>query len=152
MTTEPLLGHMRFVQANIAHAGLKNLELYKMFLADREGRVSLADRDEDGNPCRTESLMVRLDFFEEKKNVQGRVAWIQADVNGYGLQLVRGAEKIIKREKPLITVGVYHNPDEFFGIAPLLHEWVPEYKFMMRRCQCNVAIPYSEITLIAYIP
>ena len=55
-------------------------------------------------------------------------------------------------DKPLITVAVYHNPEEMFGIVPLLREWVPEYKFMVRRCQCNPRIPYTEITLIAYIP
>ena len=43
-------------------------------------------------------------------------------------------------------------PEEFFGIAPLLKEWVPEYKLMVRRCQCNPAIPYGDITLIANIP
>jgi len=66
--------------------------------------------------------------------------------------VVKGAEKIIKRDKPLITVGIYHHPEEFFEIAPLLHEWVPEYKFLVRRCQCNPGITYSGITLIAYIP
>ena len=96
--------------------------------------------------------MVPLDFFEEKKEVKGRVAWIQADVGGMSMPVVRGAEKMIKRDKPLITVAIYHNPEEFFGIVPLLHEWVPEYKFMVRRCQCNPRITYSEITLIAYVP
>ena len=66
--------------------------------------------------------------------------------------MIRGAEQMIKRDKPLITVAVHHNPEEFFGIAPLLHEWVPEYKFMMRRCQCNLTTPYTGVTLIAYVP
>ena len=96
--------------------------------------------------------MASLDLFEQKKNVQGRVTWIQADVNGMGLLVIKGAENMIKRDKPLISVAIYHNPDEFFGIVPLLHEWVPEYKFMVRRCQCNPSSTYTEITLIAYIP
>ena len=112
----------------------------------------LPDRDESGRPCKTEAPMVPLDYFEEKKEVKGRVAWIQADVGGMSMPVVKGAEKMIKRDKPLITVAIYHNPEEFFEIVPLLHEWVPEYKFMVRRCQCSPRVTYSEITLIAYIP
>ena len=148
---EPSVGHSQFLQANVAHAGIKNAEMYRLCIADREGKVVLPDRDREGKPCKTEAPTASLDLFEQRKSVTGRVAWIQADVNGMGLLVVRGAEKMIKRDKPLITVAVYHNPEEMFGIVPLLREWVPEYKFMVRRCQCNPRIPYTEITLIAYI-
>lgn len=149
---EPSVGNTMFLQANVARAGIRNAELYRLCIADREGKVILPDLDREGKPCKTESPTASLDIFEQRKAVKGRVAWIQADVNGMGLRVVRGAEKMIRRDKPLITVAVYHNPEEMFEIVPLLHEWVPEYKFMVRRCQCNPRITYSEITLIAYIP
>jgi FkbM family methyltransferase len=149
---EPAQANTVFLQQNVARAGIKNLEMYSLCVSDRMGKVVMPDRDREGKPCKTEAPVASLDMFEQKKSVTGRVAWIQADVNGMSLRVVRGAEKIIKRDKPLITVAIYHNPEEFFGIVPLLHEWVPEYKFMVRRCQCNPRITYSEITLIAYIP
>ena len=149
---EPAEANTVFLQQNVARAGLKdNLEMYNLCISDQLGKVVIQDHDRNGNPCKTEAPVATLDVFEQKKSVTGRVAWIQADVNGMSLRVVRGAEKIIKRDKPLITVAIYHNPEEFFGIVPLLHEWVPEYKFMVRRCQCNPRITYSEITLIAYI-
>ena len=150
---EPSIGNQLFLRANVTRADLKNLEMYQIAIGDRPGQLTLtADRDQNGKPCQTKAPVVPLDVFEEKKSVQGRVAWIQADVGGAGLRVVKGAEKIIKRDKPLLTISIYHHPEEFFEIAPLLHEWVPEYKFMVRRCQCNPGITYSEITLIAYIP
>ncbi len=149
---EPAEANTVFLQQNVARAGLKNLEMYNICISDRMGKVVMPDRDRNGQPCKTEAPVASLDIFEQRKNVTGRVAWIQADVNGMSLRVVRGAEKMIKRDKPLITVAIYHNPEEFFGIVPLLHEWVPEYKFLVRRCQCNPRITYSEITLIAYIP
>ena len=149
---EPSEGNTMFLQQNVSRAGLKNLEMYNLCISDKPGKVVLQDRDREGKPCKTEAPVASLDMFEQKKSVTGRVAWIQADVNGMSLRVVRGAEKMIKRDKPLITVAIYHNPEEFFGIVPLLHEWVPEYKFMVRRCQCNPRVTYSEITLIAYVP
>lgn len=150
---EPAEANTLFLQQNVARAGLRNnLEMYNLCISDQLGKVVMQDRDRNGNPCKTEAPVASLDIFEQRKKVTGRVAWIQADVNGMSLRVVRGAEKMIKRDKPLITVAIYHNPEEFFGIVPLLHEWVPEYKFMVRRCQCNPRITYSEITLIAYVP
>ncbi len=149
---EPAEANTAFLQQNVARAGLRNVEMYNLCISDRMGKVVMQDRDRNGQPCKTEAPVASLDIFEQKKSVTGRVAWIQADVNGMSLRVVRGAEKMIKRDKPLITVAIYHNPEEFFGIVPLLHEWAPEYKFMVRRCQCNPRITYSEITLIAYVP
>lgn len=149
---EPAAGNTMFLQQNVSRAGIRNLEMYSIAVSDQPGKVVLQDRDREGKPCKTEAPVATLDLFEEKKAVTGRVAWIQADVNGLSLRVVRGAEKMIKRDKPLITVAIYHNPEEFFGIVPLLHEWVPEYKFMVRRCQCNPRITYNGITLIAYVP
>ena len=149
---EPSVGNTMFLQQNVARAGIKNLEMYGIAISDKSGKVVMQDRDREGKPCKTEAPVATLDLFEEKKAVTGRVAWIQADVNGLSLRVIRGAEKMIKRDKPLITVAIYHNPEEFFDIVPLLHEWVPEYKFMVRRCQCNPRITYNEITLIAYVP
>ena len=149
---EPAVGNTVFLQQNVARAGIKNLEMYGIAISDKSGKVVMQDRDREGKPCKTEAPVATLDLFEEKKAVTGRVAWIQADVNGLSLRVVRGAEKMIKRDRPLITVAIYHNPEEFFGIVPLLHEWVPEYKFMVRRCQCNPRITYNELTLIAYVP
>ena len=142
----------RFLQANIVRAKLKNTEIYRLCISDREGRAVMQARDANGQMRKVEVPTAYLDLVEQRKAVKGRVAWIQADVNGMGLRVVKGAEKMIKRDKPLITVAIYHDPEEFFGIVPLLREWVPEYKFMVRRCQCNPSIPYTGITLIAYVP
>ena len=148
---EPSTRNSVFLGGNIARAGLENVELYKVCIGDQPGSAVVPDRDKDGNPCKTEVPVASLDHFEQKKNVQGRVAWIQADVGGMSLPVIRGAERMIKRDKPLITVAIYHNPEEFFEIVPLLREWVPEYKFMVRRCQCSPKTIYDKITLIAYI-
>ena len=149
---EPALSAGRFLQANVKRAGLENVNLFRLCISDRPGRATVPDYDKDGKPCKSEAKVVPLDLFEQKIEEKGRAAWIQADVGGMSLPVLRGAEKMIKRDKPLITVAIYHNPEEFFEIVPMLHEWVPEYKFMVRRCQCNLKITYSEITLIAYIP
>lgn len=149
---EPAMSCGLFLQANIKRAGLTNVKAFRMCVGDKIGKAVVPDRDKDGKPCKAEVPITSLDYFKQARRETGRTTWIQADVGGMSLPVVRGAERMIKQDKPLITVAMYHNPEEFFEIVPLLHEWVPEYKFMVRRCQCNLRIPYSEITLIAYVP
>ncbi|MBO7088327.1 MAG: FkbM family methyltransferase, partial [Lentisphaeria bacterium] len=104
---EPAEANTVFLQQNVARAGIKNLEMFAIAISDKPGKVFMQDRDREGKPCKTEAPVATLDLFEEKKAVTGRVAWIQADVNGMSLRVVRGAEKMIKRDKPLITVAIY---------------------------------------------
>jgi FkbM family methyltransferase len=149
---EPAMSSGVFLQANVKRAGLENVKMFRMCIGDQTGKAVVPDRDKDGKPCKAEVPITSLDYFKRARRENGRTAWIQADVGGMSLPVIRGAEQMIRQDKPLITVAIYHNPEEFFEIVPLLREWAPEYRFMVRRCQCNLRIPYSEITLIAYIP
>ena len=149
---EPALSCGMVMQANVRRSGLENVKMYRMCVGDQIGKATVPDQDRDGNPCKAEVPITSLDYFRRGRKETERTAWIQADVGGMSLPVIRGAEQMIRQDKPLITVAMYHNPEEFFGIVPLLHKWVPEYKFMVRRCQCNPRIPYSEITLIAFVP
>ena len=114
---------------------------------DAEANIGNA---ENGGGCRQVPIC-KLDTFCENNGISG-VSWIKADLEGAGLEMVKGAEHIIRRDHPLLTLGIYHSPQEFFEIPEYLHQWVPEYKMMLRRCQCEPQLPYNELTLIAYVP
>lgn len=127
-------------------------------IGNQDGHVSLHDSGDstaaisntakDGNVQRVP--ICKMDTFCERNGI-GKVSWIKADLEGAALDMVKGAERTIRRDHPLLTLGIYHSPQEFFEIPELLHQWIPEYKMRMRRCQCAPTVPYNELTLIAYI-
>ena len=41
---------------------------------------------------------------------------LKADIEGAGLRFVNGAKAVIMRDRPLLSVAIYHNQDEFIGI------------------------------------
>ncbi len=45
---------------------------------------------------------------------------------------LKGAEKIIKRDRPKLAVCIYHNPEDIFEIPFLIKKLVPEYKLYIR--------------------
>lgn len=81
------------------------------------------------------------DYFGEQK-----VSFIKADIEGFEESMLRGAEKIIKKDKPLIAVCIYHNASDMYRIPLLIKEFNPEYKISLRQHRGNL----SETVLYAY--
>ena len=121
---------------------------YVSFLDSGNSGASIADSGNDANSRQVP--ICRLDTYCERNGI-GNVSWIKADLEGAALEMVKGAERVIRRDRPLLTLGIYHSPQEFFEIPEVLHQWIPEYKMKLRRCECLPTMPYNELTLIAYV-
>ena len=89
--------------------------------------------------------IVTLDSFWQDN--MGKIGFIKADVEGAGLDLIIGAEQCIRKYLPVLSIAIYHNEKEFFGIYKLLNSWNLPYRFKIRKysyCWEN-----TEITLLA---
>lgn len=119
------------------------------FNGNMSGGSKITDVQENG----TAIPRITIDLLCSEYKIDN-IRWIKADLEGEAKNMILGAEKTIKKYKPLLTLAVYHCPEEFFEIAPLLKQWVPEYHFTFRRCSIplNPSLLYGEETLIAYVP
>lgn len=87
-----------------------------------------------------------IDNFIRRKKIN--LGLIKMDLEGYELEAIKGAEKTIKKFKPILLVSIYHTGKDFFEIKPLIENWVKGYKFMVRKL--NPIHPTFETTLIGY--
>jgi FkbM family methyltransferase len=81
------------------------------------------------------------------KEEYGRIGFIKADVEGAAVELMRGAEQTIRKYLPVLSIAVYHNETEFFGVYELLKSWNLSYRIEFQKhyyCWDN-----AEIVLIA---
>jgi FkbM family methyltransferase len=60
------------------------------------------------------------------------VTWIKMDVEGAELEALRGAEKTIRRDRPRLTICVYHKPQDILTIPLYIQSLVPTYRFCLR--------------------
>jgi len=90
---------------------------------------------------------VTLDEFAEKNSLD--IGLIKLDVEGAELEVIQGAERIIREHKPVISLSVYHHPKDLFYAKELIENFSDDgYKFLLRTTS-----PYSlntDIMLIAY--
>ena len=54
------------------------------------------------------------------------------DVEGAELESLKGAKKIIQRDKPKLAICIYHKPEDVITLPRYIKQLVPEYKLYLR--------------------
>lgn len=90
--------------------------------------------------------IVDIDSFsiEHKLNI----GLIKLDVEGYELPTIIGALNSIAKDRPVLLISVYHLPEDFFEIKPLIEKEIGDYEFkMVKLMQLS---PTIDTILIGY--
>jgi FkbM family methyltransferase len=61
-----------------------------------------------------------------------KITFIKMDVEGAELESLKGAKKIIQRDKPKLAICIYHKPEDVITLPLYIKQLVPEYKFYLR--------------------
>jgi len=79
----------------------------------------------------------------------GEIGLIKLDVEGVGLNAIKGAASTIESFAPIISCAVYHNPEEIFEIVPQLAKYNNNYKFSILPLSQGFIL--KELTLLAWV-
>jgi hypothetical protein len=60
------------------------------------------------------------------------VTYIKMDVEGAELQALKGAERTIRRHRPILGISIYHRQRDLIDIPEYIKAIVPEYRFYFR--------------------
>lgn len=72
--------------------------------------------------------IISIDEFVEKNNIY-KVDFIKADVEGSELEMIYGAENVIKKFKPKISITTYHSANDANQIVKALLSFNPKYNY-----------------------
>lgn len=73
---------------------------------------------------------------------------IKFDIEGCELNGIKGAVESINKFRPVLLISIYHRPEDFLFIKPLLEDLGLGYRFMIRKLQPDSFV--NEVILIAY--
>lgn len=99
-------------------------------------KIIESDAGIEGN-CR----MVSLDGILDEYN------FLKADIESFEYRMLLGAEKGIKKCRPLLAICIYHNAVDLYSIPLLVKTLVSEYKIAIRQHSNDL----SETVLYAWI-
>ena len=57
------------------------------------------------------------------------ITFLKADLEGFEIEMLKGAEKTIKLNKPKIAITAYHKENDSSQIISLIKRYVPEYHY-----------------------
>lgn len=118
------------------------LKIFPYAIADKEGKISFYETEKRGacfspefravtkysavEPVRQISVdTIRIDDVISGKE---KIRYIKMDIEGAEYQALQGARQTIIDNKPGLAISIYHNPADYFRLAKLIKQYVPEYK------------------------
>ena len=73
---------------------------------------------------------------------------IKLDTESCEADIIKGAVNVLRKDKPVLAIAMYHTPIDFFELKTQLENLNLGYKFMIRRSQ--MILPQADLVLIAY--
>ncbi len=99
----------------------------------------------DGTNKRAKTVSVPADTVA---NILGdkAVDFIKLDVEGAEARALSGADTVIGRNKPMLSVSLYHRTEDFFALPLYLSARYNRYRYYLRRVPC---VPAWDLMLYA---
>lgn len=83
---------------------------------------------ETGGQDAVEVPVVNIDSLPQCRDA----TWIKMDIEGAEMDALHGAQEVIRRNHPKLTISIYHSDEDMIRIIEYVHELVPEYRLYVR--------------------
>lgn len=135
---EPLSVNISKINNVSKECSLNNVIPVQKALGEKEEQIEITFNDTELADVTT------IDSFFADKNV----GLIKLDTEGFETNIINGAQKTIKEQKPVLAIAIYHRAADFFDIKDKLKKLNPDYRFMIRRSEQIIST--ADLVLIAY--
>ena len=75
---------------------------------------------------------VKVETIDNLIDKSDKITYLKADIEGYEIEMLRGAKETIIKNKPKISITTYHGANQPQEIIDLIKEYVPEYKYYVK--------------------
>ena len=110
-----------------------NVEYFQCGLYDENTTLHFDATDTTGAARVTEDGNITIEARKLDDLLQSKkVTFIKMDIEGSELAALRGAEQIIREQRPKLAICVYHKLEDIWEIPSLILSYCPEYKLYLR--------------------
>ena len=101
-------------------------------ISDRAGVIRFIEAGEGSRIADGETDSVEIETVTLDEYIDEKVTFIKMDIEGAEFAALKGAEKVIRNQKPKLAISVYHRREDIWEIPKLLIKYNPDYKFYLR--------------------
>lgn len=77
--------------------------------------------------------IISIDDFAETNNLE--VGLIKSDTEGFERYLIAGAEKTIRKDRPVLIISIYHSAEDLLNLIPQILAIEPSYKLKLAKLE-----------------
>jgi FkbM family methyltransferase len=114
---------------------LNKIELINKAVGNETAIIQFDENSLDGaitNDKSENSKEVQLDKIDNLISAETKIDYLKADIEGFELEMLKGAENTIKNSKPKIAITTYHDQNNPEEIIQLIKSFVPEYSYKVK--------------------
>ncbi len=150
---EPDSINRKVLQQNIILNNINNISVTEEGVSNKSGEISVmmsgaATKVLDDIETDNKIKITTIDEISKQKDIP-KISLIKMDIEGEEYNALLGGEEMIRKDKPMLIISLYHGGKDFFEIPKLIRSFSAEYKF--RFLQLDKRLPASEFVLLAYI-
>lgn len=105
-------------------------------VSDSRTTINIDDSGQNNTNLHTQgNLTVEItdidSYVFDETHMNHTVGFIKTDLEGFGLNALKGMVKTIQTFRPVLSMAIYHSPEEFFEIKPYLEEITKDINYKM---------------------
>lgn len=109
------------------------VEIFDIACWNKREKLIFPDHMQDGGAvnCIKEGIEVQADLLDDILAGK-RVSWIKMDIEGAELQALEGCSELIRRNKPRLSICIYHELEHLYKIPLFIHSLRNDYRLLLR--------------------
>jgi FkbM family methyltransferase len=146
---EPQASNFKKLSENLSLINEPGIIPIELGISDRNAMLKISNDSYTSSigDCGENIKVTTVDSFAKKYDVK-KVSMIKIDIEGEEMKALLGSVEIIKRDMPVLSIAIYHKPEDFFEIKPWIEKNFSDYKIIVKKS--NPFDPLVEVTLLAY--
>lgn len=113
------------------------------------GETIISTSELQSQTTHTQSSNIIIRKLDDSITPNTKVSFIKADIEGALMSMLKGGMETIARNRPVLSLSIYHNPDELFESKPFLESFLNNYAFEFHHSNFSKR-SLSELILFAY--
>lgn len=147
--------NLRILKKNIRKNRIEpnRVIIRKIGLSNKTGTINLVDKGNGGVGIgigKGKTIITNITTLDNEFNdCKCEIGFIKVDIEGQGYNFILGAKETILKHRPVLSLAIYHNYDEFFLSRNVLEAFVKNYTY--EYYQVNNCEPWAcDFILFAY--
>jgi len=144
---EPEHNNYKLLLKTINKNNLKKVIPENLGIGEESGKLKFSSKSLNSyiiNNGDQEINIITIDDYMLRHNLD--IGLIKLDVEGFELEVLKGAVNCIKKNRPVLLISIYHNGREVFETINFINKLNPNYRCIIRRL--NPLTPIFELVLI----